>query len=195
MNESFRFQEKRIYKGTIAKQSLTIDERSETPVLSLWIDLVGELVDGRNTASGTLPLPGKYQPEVRLRFDPSKPESMDYAIQDLARLVFEDEDISKLSPKHAAAVSFVGAECYLAPRYKTMGDREDCYWNLRFPKAAGEEEQAAIADVAASSAAEEFRRMMLARKRPGSADAAPAAATEEAPAATTGRKSRSKTPF
>lgn len=178
-NAIFRFTEKRIYKGTVTSQQMRLVK--DIPTLMLGVTVIGELLDGYDANSGILRLQDPVTPEVMLRFDPNRPDNMGYSLEDLERMGFDDDDLTKLNPNHEQHVSLIGKDAFVTPTYKIQGDREACYWNLRFPKPK-DTSSVPIEDVAKSDAAAEFRRLRLERKRPSMENPA------EATVATTTKK-------
>jgi hypothetical protein len=156
------FNANHIYRGTVTRQITNVDQKG-VPFVALYVKLDGMLVDLRNPDSGYLPAP-PAEVEVRLRFDENNTQHMEYSVEDLARLGFEDEDLSKLDPAHPEHVSFVGNTVHCAPAYKATNRGTMCFWNLRFP-AAFKLESGGVDLIAASGAAEVFKRIMQAKRK------------------------------
>ena len=194
MSEPIVFpKEKAVYKAEVTNQSMTVDNKG-VQALSVWVKLQGQLLDPFNANSPLIPLPisGGDQIEVRLRFDSSRTDTMQYTLDDLERLGYVGTDIAELHPEHPKAFVLKGKTVFVSPRMKITGGREATYWNFRTPKSI-DESSCAIEDLTGSPAAEEFRRLMLGKNRPGTEIAVEANTGDTAPVKK-GRKANA-TPF
>jgi hypothetical protein len=119
------------YKGKIVKQVLSETQNGE-PVFSLDVELIGKLSDSRDPTSPLDTAVAGAKVEVVMMFIDE--QKIEYAVGDLARLGFEDADISKLSPEHKKHFSLVGKEVFVAPKISQSEKGENIYWNLRSPR-------------------------------------------------------------
>jgi hypothetical protein len=121
-------QENRVYKATIIDQTMVTTEQGDTRVI-LTVRRTAKLKDGRDSAAGNEPCTPK-EVEVWITLAADKETQFRIALDNLERLGFQDEDVTRLHPDHPEAFHLVNKEVYV--RCKVVGDQE--YWNLAWPR-------------------------------------------------------------
>lgn len=126
------FVEKATHAARVTKQDFVYG-KDDVPTLILSAQLIGQLANDRKPEAGHLPCP-QVEVEVRMTFPHDQEDKLKYAMNDLERLGFTDDDLELLNPANKKHRSFIGETIYVAPKTSVYNDREQTFWNLRSPK-------------------------------------------------------------
>jgi hypothetical protein len=128
------FNESLFYTGVIEDQLVVMD-RLQIMAISLITELDGVLVDVRYPSRGFIPHE-KCMIDVRMRLDPNPrcAHVVKFSIRDLATLGLDSPEIERLLPDHPRHVSFQGKRIVVQPRFVTVGNYVNLYWNLKWPE-------------------------------------------------------------
>jgi hypothetical protein len=129
-NNGAVYQDGKVYQAQIIDQVVT-KTNSEVPqvALVLQVKIKAKLKNDKNPGDGTEACP-QLEREVRITFVEDDYDRLRMAVQNLERLGFADDDISRLHPEHPGFFSLLEKEVYV--RKKTVNDTE--YWNLAWPR-------------------------------------------------------------
>jgi hypothetical protein len=116
------------YTAEVIDQALARNGNGDLQLV-LTVKLLNRLTNSRSLADGTEPCPSA-QHDVLVNFPSDHPERLGWAVRDLERLGFHDDDLQLLHPEHPEFHSLVGQQVHVRCRPSPDGD----YWNLTWPR-------------------------------------------------------------